>query len=157
MYRDLLCWENNRDPKAESEHDSHVQVVVSSPGFSGMQWSEWLRYWDWDWGCVQCTLTKWPVSWWVLQRAVKYVLWQWQTSFLSIWFVTGLGMILYCSGDMIRQYNEDEIDNAPPDWFNLEFVGAFMATLFWVSRNICNMCVLLRISIHLFTTSFSCT
>ncbi len=56
-----------------------------------------------------------------------------QASFLSMFFATGLGMILYYNGSLIRQLIEgDDQDSELPEWFILEFAGAFLATVFWV-------------------------
>ncbi len=56
-----------------------------------------------------------------------------QASFLSIFFVTGLGMILYYNGSLTRRHikGDDEVPELP-EWFSLEFVAAFLATVFWV-------------------------
>ena len=54
-----------------------------------------------------------------------------QTAFLTVLFVSGLGMILYTNGEVIRQANDNDAD--VPGWFALEFAGAFLAILFWVS------------------------
>ena len=42
-------------------------------------------------------------------------------------------MILFWNGNFIREINDE--DDAPdiPGWFSLEFAGAFLALLFWVS------------------------
>ena len=59
-----------------------------------------------------------------------------QAGFLSVWFVSGLGMILYNTGMLIRfvKDNDDSITRNVeiPDWYSLEFAGAFLALLFWV-------------------------
>lgn len=53
-----------------------------------------------------------------------------QTAFLSVLFISALGMILYSNGSTIRIANENDIDI--PGWFSLEFAGALLALLFWV-------------------------
>ena len=57
-----------------------------------------------------------------------------QTAFLSVLFLSSLGMILYNNGDVIRTINDDDTfkDVDIPAWFALEFAGAFLAVLFWV-------------------------
>ena len=47
-------------------------------------------------------------------------------------------MILFVNGNFIRVVNDGDFDTngeTPeiPGWFALEFAGAFLATLFWVS------------------------
>ena len=42
-------------------------------------------------------------------------------------------MILYYNGSVIRE-NRDNDGPDIPDWFSLEFAGAFLAILFWVSH-----------------------
>ena len=54
-----------------------------------------------------------------------------QTSFLSVVFITALGMILYFQGQAIRSSNTDNEDVS--DWMALAFAGSLIATLFWVS------------------------
>lgn len=56
-----------------------------------------------------------------------------QVAFLSMWFVSGLGMILYFNGSVIREIRDNDGPDIP-DWFGLEFAGAFLAILFWVSQ-----------------------
>ena len=47
--------------------------------------------------------------------------------------MSSLGMILYWTGSLIRTINDqDNVDIDIPDWFSLEFAGAFLALLFWV-------------------------
>lgn len=63
-----------------------------------------------------------------------------------MFFVSGLGMILYVNGQSIRVADENDINDDVPGWFALEFAGAFLAILFWVSaalragRLICLKC-----------------
>ena len=42
-------------------------------------------------------------------------------------------MILYINGNAIRAANDADADIDIPHWFALEFAGAFLALLFWVS------------------------
>lgn len=58
------------------------------------------------------------------------------TSFLSVLFLTGLGMILYFNGDSIREVRQEleedfDMDINIPEYFKLEFAGAVLATFFW--------------------------
>ena len=75
-----------------------------------------------------------------------------QTAFLSVLFLTGLGMVLYITGDEIRttaennpdnddydydddynyDYDDDDDNRTVPDWFRLQFAGAIIAAYFWV-------------------------
>ena len=55
-----------------------------------------------------------------------------KAAFLSVIFLTALGMILYDNGEVIREAHKNDFDDDVPKWFNLEFAGAFIATLFWV-------------------------
>lgn len=50
-----------------------------------------------------------------------------------MFFVSGLGMILYVNGQSIRVADDNDINDDVPGWFALEFAGAFLAILFWVS------------------------
>ena len=54
-----------------------------------------------------------------------------QVVFLNGFFLTGLGMIFFINGLRIQNANDDSV--SVPAFFALEFVGAFLATLFWVS------------------------
>lgn len=51
-----------------------------------------------------------------------------------MWFVSGLGMILYYNGRLIRANRDNDLGPDTPDWFALEFAGSFLALLFWVSQ-----------------------
>ena len=43
-------------------------------------------------------------------------------------------MILFVNGSLIRYANDnDDLDIDVPDWFALEFAGALLAIIFWVS------------------------
>ena len=55
-----------------------------------------------------------------------------QMVFLNAIFLTGLGMILFLNGNVIRQINDAIFDIDVPAFYALEFAGAFLATLFWV-------------------------
>ena len=56
-----------------------------------------------------------------------------QAGFLSVWFLSSLGMVLYWNGLFIRVINDEhDVDIDIPGWFALEFAGAFIALLFWV-------------------------
>ena len=68
-----------------------------------------------------------------------------QTSFLNVFFLTGLGMTVYSAGNMIRQgvvVNDDPFSSFPstnidvfvPAGFALLFAGSFLAILFWVNK-----------------------
>ena len=52
-----------------------------------------------------------------------------QSSLFMVLFITGLGMILYWNGEIIRQP-----DTALPASFKLEFSGAIIATVFSVGN-----------------------
>ena len=59
-----------------------------------------------------------------------------QAAFLSTFFLTGLGMILYVHGAFIRAATEARVGQQflqIEPWFSLTFAGSLLATLFWVS------------------------
>ena len=56
-----------------------------------------------------------------------------QTSFLSVVFVTGLGMIMYNSGVNYRYLDSIGLADSIPDSSKLEFAGSIIATASWVS------------------------
>lgn len=52
-----------------------------------------------------------------------------QIAFLSVLFQTALGMILLSIGNVIQEFGA-----LVPAWLRLQFTGALIAALFWVSQ-----------------------
>ena len=72
-----------------------------------------------------------------------------QAGFLSVSFVSSLGMIAYVTGSLISNVNDnDELDVDIPDWYALECGGAILALLFWVCAII--LCIAIYFSLSVF-------
>ena len=50
-----------------------------------------------------------------------------------VWFISSLGIVVYVTGSLIRTVNDNvDIDVDVPEWYALEFTGAFLGLIFWV-------------------------